>query len=192
MNEATARIKINRLLEKSGWRFFPEGDRSANIRLEQHVAVKKTDLDALGDDFEKTQRGFVDFLLLDSRGFPLVVLEAKSEAPQPADGQGAGQKVRQIPELPIRHPLKWQPPLLLGPRTRQPTHNQHVSVSRLGRGVRQGQAQPAPAHQRARGRRLHRPDPEARIRLGSRLEERGRAAGVHTDERSQVPAGLPD
>ena len=87
MNEATARIKINRLLEKSGWRFFPEGDRSANIWLEQHVAVKKTDLDALGDDFEKTQRGFVDFLLLDSRGFPLVVLEAKSEDRNPLTGK---------------------------------------------------------------------------------------------------------
>ncbi len=24
MNEATARIKINKLLEKAGWRFFPD------------------------------------------------------------------------------------------------------------------------------------------------------------------------
>ena len=87
MNEATARIKINRLLEKSGWRFFPEGDRPANIRLEQQVALKKTDLDALGNDFEKTQSGFVDFLLLDSRGFPLVVVEAKSEDRNPLTGK---------------------------------------------------------------------------------------------------------
>ena len=87
MNEATARIKINRLLEKSGWRFFQEGDRPANIRLEQHVSITKTDLDALGDDFEKTGRGFVDFLLLDSRGFPLVVLEAKSEDRNPLTGK---------------------------------------------------------------------------------------------------------
>ncbi len=87
MNEATARIKINRLLEKSGWRFFPEGDRPANIRLEQHVEISSNDLDALGEDFEKTGRGFVDFLLLDSRGFPLVVLEAKSEDHNPLTGK---------------------------------------------------------------------------------------------------------
>ena len=41
--EATARIKINKLLE------------------------------AAGDNFEKTTKGFVDFLLLDARGFPLLV-----------------------------------------------------------------------------------------------------------------------
>ena len=92
MNEATARIKINRLLEKSGWRFFPEEGQPANIRLEQRVAITKTDLDALGDDFEKTGRGFVDFLLLDSRGFPLVVLEAKSEDRNPLTGKEQARK----------------------------------------------------------------------------------------------------
>ncbi len=30
--EATARIKINKLLEAAGWRFFPEGSAPANIR----------------------------------------------------------------------------------------------------------------------------------------------------------------
>ena len=30
--EATARIKINKLLEAAGWRFFREGDAPANIR----------------------------------------------------------------------------------------------------------------------------------------------------------------
>lgn len=51
--EAAARIKINKLLEAAGWRFFPEGDQPANIRLEPAVAVTSTDLDALGDNFEK-------------------------------------------------------------------------------------------------------------------------------------------
>ncbi|MBZ0169121.1 short-chain dehydrogenase [Candidatus Methylomirabilis lanthanidiphila] len=37
--EATARIKINKLLEAAGWRFFPEGNRPANICLELAVAV---------------------------------------------------------------------------------------------------------------------------------------------------------
>ncbi|MDE0004010.1 MAG: hypothetical protein OXQ29_15065 [Rhodospirillaceae bacterium] len=48
MNEATARIRINRLLEKAGWRFFPEEGQPANVRLEQGVSIKQSDLDALG------------------------------------------------------------------------------------------------------------------------------------------------
>ena len=87
MNEATVRIKINRLLERAGWRFFPDGDISANIRLEQGVSIRQTELDKLGDDFDKTDKGFIDFLLLDSRGFPLIVLEAKSEEKQPLVGK---------------------------------------------------------------------------------------------------------
>jgi type I restriction enzyme R subunit len=67
VKEATARIKINRLLEASGWRFFAEGDAPANIRLEPTVKITRTDLDALGDDFEKTTRRFIDFLLLDAK-----------------------------------------------------------------------------------------------------------------------------
>jgi type I restriction enzyme, R subunit len=62
-NEATARIKINRLLEAAGWRFFPDGDRLANIRLEPGVTIRPADLEALGEDFEQTSKGFVDFLL---------------------------------------------------------------------------------------------------------------------------------
>lgn len=77
--EATARIKINKLLEAAGWRFFPEGSAPANIRLEPGVTLKTADLDELGENFEKASKGFIDFLLLDSKGFPFVVLEAKSE-----------------------------------------------------------------------------------------------------------------
>ena len=87
MNEATARIRINGLLEKAGWRFFTDGDEPANIRLEQIATIRQTDLDAFGDDFEKTSKGFIDFLLLDSRGFPLVVLEAKSSDKNPLVGK---------------------------------------------------------------------------------------------------------
>jgi len=85
--EATARIKINRLLEAAGWRFFQEGDAPANIRLEPGVTIKSTELDALGENFEKTGKGFVDFLLLDARGFPLLVLEAKAEDKNPLVGK---------------------------------------------------------------------------------------------------------
>ena len=87
MNEATARIRINNLLEKAGWRFFPDGKKPANIRLEQSVALSPSDLEDLGEDFEKTSNGFIDFLLLDSRGFPLVVLEAKSSDKNPLVGK---------------------------------------------------------------------------------------------------------
>ncbi|HPX19727.1 MAG: DEAD/DEAH box helicase family protein [Deltaproteobacteria bacterium] len=85
--EAAARIKINKLLEKAGWRFFPEGDAPANIRLESTVAIRPADIDSLGENFEKATRGFVDFLLLDARGFPLIVLEAKAEDKNPLVGK---------------------------------------------------------------------------------------------------------
>ena len=39
MNEATARIKINRLLEAAGWRFFADADQPANIQLEPSVTI---------------------------------------------------------------------------------------------------------------------------------------------------------
>lgn len=90
--EATARIKINKLLEAAGWRFFPQGDSPANIRLEPSVTIKSADLDALGDNFEKTGKGFVDFLLLDAKGFPLIVLEAKAEDKNPLVGKEQARK----------------------------------------------------------------------------------------------------
>lgn len=90
--EATARIKINKLLEAAGWRFFPVGDQPANIRLEPSVTVRSLYLDALGDNFEKTGKGFVDFLLLDAKGFPLIVLEAKAEDKNPLVGKEQARK----------------------------------------------------------------------------------------------------
>ena len=92
MKEATARIKINKMLESAGWRFFPDGGAPANIRLESGVTIKSADLDTMGADFEKTKRGFVDFLLLDARGFPLLVLEAKAESKNPLVGKEQARK----------------------------------------------------------------------------------------------------
>ena len=66
--EAAARIKINKLLETAGWRFFADGKSPANIKLETSVTLKFSDLDALGENFEKVSKGFIDFLLLDTRG----------------------------------------------------------------------------------------------------------------------------
>ncbi len=90
--EATARIKINKLLEAAGWRFFADGTAPANIRLEPSVTIRSTDLDALGADFEKSTKGFVDFLLLDAKGFPLLVLEAKAEDKNPLVGKEQARK----------------------------------------------------------------------------------------------------
>ena len=90
--EATARIKINKLLEAAGWRFFAEGNTTPNIRLETSIKLKPDDLDALGDNFENTSSGFIDFLLLDSKGFPLIVLEAKSEDKNPLVGKEQARK----------------------------------------------------------------------------------------------------
>jgi len=92
MKEATARIKINKLLEAAGWRFFADGSKPANIRLEPSVTIKIADLDALGNNFEKTSKGFIDFLLLDAKGFPFIVLEAKSEDKNPLVGKEQARK----------------------------------------------------------------------------------------------------
>lgn len=90
--EATARIKINKLLEAAGWRFFPDGKLPANIQLEPSITIKTQDLDALGENFEKSSKGFIDFLLLNEKGFPFIVLEAKAEDKNPLVGKEQARK----------------------------------------------------------------------------------------------------
>jgi type I restriction enzyme R subunit len=92
MKEAKARIKINKLLEEAGWLFFDNEDGSANIQLELHTEITQKDIDAFGEDFETTKRGFLDFLLLDERGHPLIVLEAKSEDKNPLSAKEQTRK----------------------------------------------------------------------------------------------------
>ena len=95
--EAKARIKVNDLLQKSGWRFFDNESGKANITLEGNVKIEE-----LGDDFEKASTGFIDYLLLDDKNFPICVLEAKSEDKDPLVGKeqarryANGQNVRFI------------------------------------------------------------------------------------------------
>lgn len=85
--EAQARIKINKLLEEAGWRFFDSQDGPANIQLEANVKITKKTIDDCGENFEKVKNGFVDFLLLDENGKPFIVLEAKSEDKDPLVGK---------------------------------------------------------------------------------------------------------
>jgi len=79
--EAKARLKINELLQETGWRFFDDKSGAKNIEVEGNV-----NLESLGDDFEHG-KGFIDYLLLDTKGFPLAVLEAKSGSKDPVVGK---------------------------------------------------------------------------------------------------------
>lgn len=92
VKEAKARIKINKLLEAAGWRFFDNEDGPANIQLELYTQLTRQKLDELGENFEKAKKGFVDFLLLDERGRPLVVLEAKNAELHPLGAKEQARK----------------------------------------------------------------------------------------------------
>ncbi len=83
MPEARARIKINKLLEEAGWRFFDDEKGRANIVLENNTKISQSALDDIGNNFEKTTRGFIDYLLLDDKGHPFIVLEGKKEEINP-------------------------------------------------------------------------------------------------------------
>lgn len=72
--EAKARIKINKLLEEAGWRLLDNEEGKANVDLEYSTKIKRDD---------KFKTGLLDYLLLDSNGFPLCVLEAKREDVNP-------------------------------------------------------------------------------------------------------------
>ena len=82
-NEAHARIRINQLLEEAGWRFFDNEEGQANILLENRVKITQQEIDAWGNDYEKTKNGSLDFLLIDSNNKPICVLEAKKESLHP-------------------------------------------------------------------------------------------------------------
>jgi type I restriction enzyme R subunit len=74
--EATSRLKINRLLEESGWILVDTPDSNSNVIVEPKV--KHSDTEDIG---------FIDYLLLDKKGFPLVVVEAKREEKDPLVGK---------------------------------------------------------------------------------------------------------
>jgi type I restriction enzyme R subunit len=90
--EANARIKINKLLEDSGWRLIDDGNGPANVVLEGKVKITHNVAYDMGEDYEKTTKGFIDYLLLDERGYPLIILEAKSEDKNPLVGKEQARK----------------------------------------------------------------------------------------------------
>lgn len=88
--EARARIKNNKLLEEAGWRFFDDKNGKATIRLESSISM-----DDLGDDFENSKNGFIDFLLVDENQNPVIILEAKKESLNPLVGKEQARKYAQ-------------------------------------------------------------------------------------------------
>lgn len=90
--EAKARIKINRLLEEAGWRFFDDDKGKANIILENNVKITQRQMDEMGEDFDKIENGFIDYLLTDEKGFPFIVLEAKKEGIDPLSAKEQARK----------------------------------------------------------------------------------------------------
>ena len=80
-SEAQARITINKLLEAAGWRFLPDDQgRTANVICEHRVTRRRfSSYQDLGRNFEHAPDGFADYLLLNTDGRPVAVLEAKRE-----------------------------------------------------------------------------------------------------------------
>jgi type I site-specific restriction endonuclease len=149
--EARARILINALLQRSGWRFFDDENLPANVALEASVKLKKKVLDAFGEDFEKTANGFVDYLLLDERGFPIAVLEAKSEKYDPLVGKEQARKYAHSQNVRFvirRHPAA------------QPVFYQGQAQRSALRGLHRRTLEPRRPCRRHRARGYNLPEPE--------------------------------
>ena len=72
--EAQIRLRIDKFLRESGW-LFSSDDENFNIDVEF-----------------PNDAGFADYLLKDKDGFPLAVIEAKSEMKSPLDGKEQARK----------------------------------------------------------------------------------------------------
>lgn len=90
--EATARIKINKLLEEAGWRLLDDERGPANVLLESYARITKEKVDAWGNDYEEVKGGSLDFLLVDRNQKPLCVLEAKKESIHPLAAKEQARK----------------------------------------------------------------------------------------------------
>ena len=74
-NEAEARIKIDKQLEKSGWRLLDDENGPKNVLVESSTTKSNS------------RHGSIDYLLLDNYGKPFIVLEAKNEDKEPLVGK---------------------------------------------------------------------------------------------------------
>jgi type I restriction enzyme, R subunit len=73
------------MLEDVGWRFLPDGDGNReNVILEHRLSGRTFSPNAdLGNDFEHAPEGFVDYVLLNTDGRAVAVVEAKRESIDP-------------------------------------------------------------------------------------------------------------
>jgi len=100
--EVRARIKINSLLEQSGWHFFDSPHGKANISLVHSTKKGKFINDKLGNDLEGAPDGFIDYLLLNEQNRPVALVEAKRESIDPLNAKeqareyARGQNIRHI------------------------------------------------------------------------------------------------
>ena len=77
--EASARLKINKLLEESGWRLYDADGVRANVDVETRLSPgEDVNVHQLGEDFENTKGGFIDYLLLDDNQKPVAIDFSKS------------------------------------------------------------------------------------------------------------------
>lgn len=83
------------MLKEAGWKFFDDAEGQANILLENNVKITESHLNAMGENFETTKNGFLDFLLLDKKGFPFIVLEAKADTKNPLSAKEQTRKYAQ-------------------------------------------------------------------------------------------------
>ena len=92
MKEASARIKINKLLEAAGWRFFADGKGPANIQLEPNVTINHRISMPSATTLRKPRRASSTFFFSNEKGFPFIVLEAKAEDKNPLVGKEQARK----------------------------------------------------------------------------------------------------
>lgn len=86
--EAHARLKINKLLEKAGWRLVDDDNGRATVAVENYLVVDSGDKPgAMGDDFEHVGGGFADYVLYGQNQKPIGVLEAKRSKIHPLDAK---------------------------------------------------------------------------------------------------------
>ena len=73
------------MLEEAGWRFLPDGNGNReNVILEHRLSGRTFSPNAdLGKDFERAPEGFVDYVLLNTDGRAVAVVEAKRESIDP-------------------------------------------------------------------------------------------------------------
>jgi type I restriction enzyme R subunit len=93
------------------------------IVLEPNVKLVESRIDALGENFEKTSKGFIDFLLLDQKGFPFIVLEAKSEDKNPLTGKEQARSYAKSQNCRFVILIQWEFALFLGLDPRKSTYN---------------------------------------------------------------------